>query len=343
MKKSFTSIILLFLCVTLFSIAAPRKISLNHLTRYIRTGHARVAILGAGAVGATTAFCIMMRNLASEILLVDINTERCRGNVLDMSDALIGCSTSHIKQASFQEAAHADIIVITAGVRRTVGQTRIDLIRSNQKVIADIIAQMSPINPKAVVVVVSNPVDLMTLWVQKMANIPINQIFGSGTYLDTQRLRGLIADRLGVSEQSVAAYILGEHGESQCPVWSSVHVGGIPLKQFGISDNDLEELAAVARQKGQEIIALKDATCYGIASCVADMCESILFNQKRVFPVSVYSYDYGICLSLPSVIGENGVEQILPVSLSDQEQLCLSGSAKKLQEVATVMLSAPAF
>jgi L-lactate dehydrogenase len=343
MKKSCKPTIVFFFCIASFCVAAPRKIKINNFTRYIRTGHARVAILGAGAVGTATAFCIMMRNMTSEILLADINQEKCRGNVLDMSDALIGCSTSRVKQATFQEAAHADIIVITAGVRRTPGQSRFDLIRSNQKVITDLMDQMSPINPKAVIIVVSNPVDVMTLWVQKLANIPVNQVFGSGTYLDTQRLRGLIAERLGLSEQSIAAYILGEHGESQCPIWSSAYIGGISLKQLGISDYELDELAKTARQKGQEIIALKDATCYGIASCVADMCESILFNQKRVFPVSVYSPDYGICLSLPSVIGENGIEQILPVSLSEQEQFYLNDSAKKLQEVAAAMLSAPVF
>ena len=323
--------------------AAPRKSVCHQSIRYISSGHARIAVIGVGAVGATTAHSIMMRNIASEIILVDVCQERCLGEVLDLSDAIPACSTSRVTLGTVKDAGLADIIVITAGARRKQGQTRLDLIKVNQKIVASIINQMVPINPKAVLIVVSNPVDIMTFWTQKLANLPLQQVFGSGTYLDTQRLRGYISEKLGISQQSIGAYILGEHGESQFAVWSSAQIAGVPLKNFeGITAEELDRLAQVAKQKGEDIITLKEATFYGVAACVADICESIIFNQKRVFPVSTYNEEFGVCLSMPTVIGENGIEQVLSVSLDEQEKAKLASSAKRLNDVLAECISAPA-
>jgi L-lactate dehydrogenase len=322
-----------FLFLSLISAAAPRKRVTYEPTRYINSGHASIAVIGVGAVGATTAYSILMRDIASEIILVDVCPEKCMGEVFDMSDAIPASSTARITLGSIQEAGHADIIIITAGVRRKPGQSRLELIRINQKIVASIVENLMPINPRAVVIVVSNPVDIMTLYVQRLACLPLNQIFGSGTYLDTMRLRCFIADKFGISPQSIDAYILGEHGDSQFVVWSSAQIAGVPLKNFaGMTIEELDRLAQLAKQKGQDIITLKDATFYGIAACVADMCESIIFNQKRVFPVSAYHEKFGVCFSLPSVIGENGIEQILSVPLNEQETVRLLNSAKKLSE-----------
>ena len=322
-------------------VAAPRPARYHNDTRYISSGHSRVAVIGVGSVGATTAFCIMMRNIASEIMLVDLCKERCLGEVIDMSDAIPLCSTARVTLGTLKEAGMADIIIITAGARRKPGQSRLDLIKINQKIVADIINQMVPLNPKAILIVVSNPVDIMTLYAQKLANLPLQQIFGSGTYLDTQRLRGYISEKLGISQQSIEAYILGEHGDSQFAVWSSAQIAGVPLKNFeGMTAEELDLLAQAAKQKGQDIITLKDATFYGIASCLADICESIIFNQKRVFPVSIYSEELGVCLSMPAVIGENGIEQILAVPLNEQEKAKLANSAKKLNDVLAECMSA---
>jgi L-lactate dehydrogenase len=323
--------------------AAPRKPVTYETTRYVSSGHVRVAVIGVGAVGATTAYSIMMRNIASEIILVDICQEKCMGEVFDMSDAIPASSTSRITLGTLKEAGRADIIIMTAGIRRKPGQTRLDLIRVNYKILANIIENMGSINPKAVVIVVSNPVDIMTYAVQRLVNIPMNQVFGSGTYLDTQRLRGYIADKVNVSPQSVDAYILGEHGDTQFAVWSSAQIAGVPLSNFdGITAQELDSLAQAARQKGQDIISLKDATFYGIASCVTDICESIIFNQKRVFPVSTYLERYGVCLSMPAVIGENGIERILAVPLDETEKNKLAYSAEKLNEAISASLSAQA-
>ena len=322
--------------------AAPRKALYHEATRYISSGHSRVAIVGVGAVGATTAFSIMSRNIASEIILVDVCQEKCLGEVLDMSDAIPASSTARVTQGTLKDAGLADIIVITAGARRKQGQSRLDLIKVNQKIVSNIINQMLPINPKAVLIVVSNPVDIMTYWALKLANLPLQQVFGSGTYLDTERLRGYISDKLGISQHSIDAYILGEHGDSQFVVWSSAQIAGVPLKNFnGMTATELDKLAQAAKQKGQDIITLKDATFYGIASCVTDICESIIFNQKRVFPISSYSEDLGVCLSIPAVIGENGIEQILSVPLNEEEQAKLADSAKRLNDMIAQCISAP--
>lgn len=326
-----------YICMALISgsmVTAPRKSVFHETTRYISSGHARIAIIGAGAVGATTAYCIMMRHIASEVILFDACKERCLGEVYDLSDAIPVSSTAHVRFGEINDAGLADIIIITAGARRKQGQSRFDLIKVNQKIIETIINQISPINPKAVLVIVSNPVDIMTLWAQKFAGLPLNQVFGSGTYLDTQRLRGCIADKLGISQQSIDAYILGEHGDSQFAVWSSAQIAGVPLKSFtGMSMQQLDCISQAAKQKGQDIIMLKEATFYGIASCVADLCESIVFNQKRVFPVSGYNEKFGLCLSMPAVIGENGIERILSVPLDEQEKAKLEHSVSKLNEV----------
>lgn len=322
---------------------APRKAVTYEKMRYISSGHARIAVIGIGAVGATTAYSIMMRDIASEIILVDVCQEKCMGEVFDMSDAIPASATSHITLGTLKDAGRADIIVITAGMRRKPGQTRLDLMRTNQKIVMGLIENMLPVNPRAIMLVVTNPVDIMTLCAQKVAGLPLNQVFGSGTYLDTQRLRGFIADKLSLSPQSVNAYILGEHGDSQFAVWSSAQVAGVPLRCFdGMTPDELDKLASAAKQKGQDIITLKDATFYGIASCVTDICESIIFNQKRVFPVSTYQERFGVCLSLPVVIGENGVERVLGVPLDENEGKKLLSSAERLNNALAETLSSPA-
>ena len=175
--------------------------------------------------------------------------------------------------------------------------------------------------------------DILTLYAQQLADLPRNQVFGSGTFLDTQRLRGILAKKLGVAEQSIDAYILGEHGDTQFPAWSTAHVGGIPLLNFEkISRDDLDQIAEETSQRAYDIIACKGTTFYGIAACVATMCEAILFNQKLVVPLSTYIPEFQLCFSMPTVLGENGIEQILPTLLDDKEQKKLESSAQKLKK-----------
>lgn len=290
----------------------------------------KIAIIGAGSVGSTTAYACMMRNIASEIMLVDVDAASCKGQVLDLSDALSFCATAKIDVATFEQAAQADIIIITAGKPQLQGQTRDKLLAINQGIITSIIEQLGTINSAAVVILATNPVDVMTWHAQQLINLPANQIIGSGTMLDSQRLRNLISQKLNIAEQSIHAYIIGEHGETQVAALSSAHVAGVPIEQL-IPIDQLQRLAAQTIKKAYDIIELKKYTCYGVASCIAAMCEDIIFDNNRIIPVSCYIKEYDICMSMPATIGALGVKQIIKPSLDTQEEAQLLLSIKSLQ------------
>lgn len=294
----------------------------------------RIAIIGAGSVGSTTAYALMLKNIAAEIMLVDIDCTRCMGEVLDLEDAASLQQSASIRQASIKEAGAADIILLAAGARQQVRQSRTQLLDANKEVISSIIKQMQPINKQALIIVISNPVDIMTRLVQITSGLPTNQVFGSGTILDSLRLRVLLKQKIGIAEQSIHAYILGEHGDTQFPVWSSATIAGIPITQFsGLTQSILDTCADQARQKVYDIIACKQATYFGVATCVAVMCEAILCNTKQILPLSTYVSDLDVCLSVPCVLGRNGIEQILLDGLNGLEREQLAASARVLKEV----------
>ncbi len=179
---------------------------------------------------------------------------------------------------------------------------------------------------------VSNPVDVLTLYAQELAGLPRNQIFGTGTFLDSHRLRHLIAQKLNISEHSIQAYVLGEHGDTQFAAWSLAHIEGIPITTCtSLTQHELDALAQQSRNQAYEIIACKGSTYYGIASCVSVLCESILFDQKRLMPLSCFQESYGVCLSLPAILGAQGIEGLPPIALNDQEKLLLQKSANVIK------------
>lgn len=293
----------------------------------------RIAIIGAGRVGATTAYTIMQHNLASEIILIDANDRRCSGEIFDLSDALAFCQTSSIKSGCTSDARDADIIIITAGIAQTPNQTRLELLQTNAKIMHDIFAQLKPINPEALIIMVTNPVDIMTCLAQKLSGLPHAQVFGSGTLLDSERLRFLLAQKLNISLQSINAYILGEHGDTQFPAWSSADIGGKPITQYpGITQKELDELAETTKKRAYEIIACKGYTAWGVASCVTELCKSIIFDQKRVIPVASFQESLGVCLSMPAIIGMHGIEGFVEIPLNSQEKEQLEKSAQALRE-----------
>ena len=294
--------------------------------------HSKIAIIGAGSVGSTTAYALLLKNIAAEIILVDVNEVRCRGEILDLSDALSFDGTSKIRLGNAQDASQADIIVIAAGKPQGPGEKRLELLKANKPIFEAIFSAIKPINPHAIVIIVTNPLDLMTHYAQSLTDLPRNQVFGTGTFLDTLRLRGIIAEKTGVACESVDAYILGEHGDLQFPAWSSAQIAGIPIAQYpGIQKKDLNEIALAVKNKAYEIISCKGSTFFGIAACVARMCEAIVFDQKLVMPLSTYIPEYTMCLSLPVILGENGIEKILPIPLDSDEQKKLIGSIQQLK------------
>lgn len=294
---------------------------------------AKIAIIGAGTVGATTAYTLILKNSASEIILIDIQDIKCKGEVEDLSDALSFSTTSHVSMGTLSEAGQADIVIITAGIAQKPGQSRIDLLRTNYTIVTDIITKMKPLRSDLIIIMVSNPVDVLTYAVQQMAGLPKNQIFGSGTLLDTQRLRHIVRDTLHVAEQSIHLYVLGEHGDSQFAAWSSAAIAGKPILNFPhVNQSALDTMAEQAKRKAYDIIECKGSTAFGIASCVAAYCQNIVSDAQRVTPVSCYIEEFGVCLSMPVVLGSSGIEQILVPQFNEQEQQKLEASAATIKK-----------
>jgi len=294
---------------------------------------AKIAIIGAGAVGSTAAYALILKDIASEILLVDINEQRCKGEILDLSDALGFSYCSKITKVNLDQTKKADIVIICAGIAQKPGQPRTELVSTNKKIITSIIKDLKPIPENQIIIMVTNPVDAMTFFALKESEAAYNKIFGTGTFLDSQRIKGFISEKLKVEHISIDAYVLGEHGESQVPVWSTAKANDIPILDFpGIEKKDLEQFAQQTKQKASEIIKCKGATFFGIAACVASLCESILFDQKQTVPVSIFSEEFGICLSMPTIIGHAGIEKLIKPKLNVIEKEKLNKSAEKIKK-----------
>jgi L-lactate dehydrogenase len=293
-----------------------------------------VAIVGTGVVGSTTAYTLLLSGFVSKIMLIDTNVQRCKGELEDLLDARPFGGNAEIVQGTLQEAGQADIVIIAAGMAQKPDQPRIELLNTNRKIIASIIAGMKPLNKDLIIIMVTNPVDVLTLQAQELSGLPRNQIFGSGTLLDSQRLRGKIGDKLGIAQQSIHAYVLGEHGDTQFVAWSCANIGGVPLAAFSeLSAKELEQMAQEARQKVYEIIRCKGSTAYGIAACVTAYCQNILLDSKRIAPVSCFVEELKVCLSMPAVLGKQGVERILRLPLSKDEQAKLAVTAAAVREL----------
>jgi len=295
----------------------------------------KIAVIGAGSVGSTTAYTLVMKNLAAEVILVDINEAKEEGEVMDINDALSFVETGKIRGGSYQDAATADIIVITAGLPQKSGdQSRLELVNKNKEILKSIFDQIKPLNPEAKIVVVSNPVDIMTYYAQEFSGLPRNQVFGTGTSLDTSRLRTEIALALDINVQSVDGFVLGEHGESEFVAWSTVSVGGVLIKDKLGSDK-LDEIAKKVRDDAKSIIDRKGSTFYGIAAVTTDIIESVLLDQNKVLPISSRIEDWngvsGVCLGVPAVVGKEGVKSIWSLELNDEEKEKLKLSAEKIR------------
>lgn len=296
----------------------------------------KIAIIGAGAVGATTAYATAIRNLAAEIILIDVNEKKEEGEVMDIRDGLCLVETGCIKRGDFKDAADADIIIITAGLPQKPGETRLDLVNKNKEILKSIFKGIGKIKPSAIVIIVANPMDVLTYLAQKISGLPKNQVFGSGTILDTARLKAELGKRLKVSPQSIHGYVLGEHGDTEFVAWSTVTVGGtLVTKLKKLTTKDYKEIEEKVRREAYEIISRKGATFYGIALVLADLIEAILYNQHKILPVSPRLTNWngadGVCLGAPTVIGRNGVEGAWQLELSADEKKKLKKSADTLK------------
>jgi L-lactate dehydrogenase len=295
-----------------------------------------IAIIGAGDVGATIAYSLILNPIARTLLLVDPQEAVRDAQVQDLSDATYhGNSPVVIRAGTHKEAGQCDIIIMAAGAKQKKGESRTDLIGRNKSILESAINDMKPLASNAILLVVANPVDVLTFFAQRYAELPAAQVFGSGTFLDTARLRGLLAAKAGVAASAVDAYVLGEHGESQVVAWSRASVAGVPLAQ-AVGDDVSIDQAAIAdevKNKAAGIIENKGATNFGIGGVVASLCRSILADQRDVRPVSHWQEALGVCLSMPATLGRKGVLRTVEMGLSGEEKRAVEASAKALKEV----------
>ena len=296
----------------------------------------KIAIIGAGAVGATSAYVATLKNLASEIILIDVNESKEAGEVMDIADGLCFVGTGCIKGADFQDARDADIIVITAGLAQKPGETRLDLVKKNSAILKSILKSIGKFKPTAIILLIANPVDILTYLAQEWSGLPKSQVFGSGTGLDTARLRTDLGHLLKVSPRNIDGYVMGEHGDSEFVAWSTVTVGGMPISKIKTANKKiLANIETKVKKEAYEIINRKGATFYGIGLVVSDIIEAILLNQHRIMPITSRLTNYNgindICVGVPTVLGRSGVEKIWPVQLNAEEKKKLKKSASTLK------------
>ncbi len=294
-------------------------------------------------VGSSTAFSLMLSGLTEMLVLIDVNRARAEGEAMDLSHCLPFTRPTEIIAGGYPDLAECGIIIITAGVAQKPGESRLDCIHNNIKVFRSIIPQIMQYNRDAFILVVTNPVDVLSYAAYKLSGTDSRKVFGSGTVLDSARLKFLVGRRLNVDPRSVHAFVIGEHGDSELAVWSSANVSGIALDKYcahcGYRDHEQnrKKLEHDVVNSAYEIIERKNATYYGIAAATTRICESIVRDEHSIMPISTLACGhYGlddVYVSVPALIGSGGVEDIIDVHLSDEEQYRLCRSADTLKEI----------
>ena len=303
----------------------------------------KVVIIGCGFVGAACSFSIMQSGLFSEMVLIDSDRAKAEGEALDISHGVPFSKPIKIYAGDYSDIKDASLVIVTAGANQKQGETRLDLVKKNISIFKSIIPEITKQNFQGILLIVANPVDILTSVALKLSGFPKNRVFGSGTVLDTARLKYELGKHLNVDSRSVHAFIIGEHGDSEIAAWSSVNISGVPLSKFcemrGYCDqeNDMKRIAEDVKNSAYEIISKKKATYYGVAMAVKRICEAIIRDEKSILPISsMMNGEFGIkgiSLSMPAIIGKDGVESIVPIQLNEKEILKLQESAKALQDV----------
>ncbi|MBU1062068.1 MAG: L-lactate dehydrogenase [Candidatus Omnitrophica bacterium] len=310
----------------------------------MKTQRSKVVIVGMGNVGSTFAFTLMISGVAREIVLIDKNEERARGECMDLSHGASFVQPVKITSSGYEGCKDADIVVITAGAKQKPGQSRIDLVQTNAEIFKDIILKIVKYAKDAILLVVSNPMDILTYVSLKISGFPSNRVLGSGTVLDSSRFRYLISEHCHVDPRNVHAYIIGEHGDTELPVWSHANIGGMVLAQYCPICNsrcdykkELGKIFDEVKNSAYKIIEAKGATYYAIGLALVRIVEAILRDENSVLPVSTLVNDYyeisDVCLSIPSIVNRSGVDKFLRLELSRSEQEQFRHSAETLKGV----------
>lgn len=303
----------------------------------------KAAIIGCGFVGSSIAFSLMQRGIFSELVLIDANYAKAEGEAMDLSHGLPYTASMDIYAGDYKDVGDCALIIITAGANQKPNETRLDLIEKNVGILKTIIPQITATVFEGILMIVANPVDVLTYAAQQISGYGAARVFGSGTVLDTARLKYLLGRHLDVDSRSVHAVIIGEHGDCELAVWSGANISGIDLNHFcelrGYFEHEdsMKRLYEEVRDSAYQIIERKGATYYGIAMAVARIAESIVKDEQAVLPVSAALHGeyglFGIALSIPSVIGKNGIEKVLEIPLDEPERKALWASAEQLKSV----------
>ncbi|MBQ7774580.1 MAG: L-lactate dehydrogenase [Lachnospiraceae bacterium] len=303
----------------------------------------KAVMIGCGYVGAASVFALMQSGLFSEISLIDVDKEKAEGEAMDISHGIPFMKHMKIYAGDYEDVRDAGIVIITAGANQKPNETRLDLVHKNVAIFKQIIPQIAARDFQGILLVVANPVDILTHVAQKLSGLPENRVIGSGTVLDTARLKYSLSEHLGVDSRSVHAFIIGEHGDSEIAVWSSASVSGVPLDAFCEMrghyhhDEAEEQIEEKVRNSAYEIIQRKNATYFGVAMAVKRICEVIVRDEKSILPVSTMmhgEYDIDeVVLSMPCIVGKDGIETKVPISLSEEEKIDLQKSAAIMKEI----------
>ncbi len=304
----------------------------------------KIVIVGAGNVGSTFAFSLIISGLAREIVLIDKNDALAKGECMDLNHGLSFAHPTNIYAAGFESCKDADIVVITAGTNQKSGQSRTDLVKANVSIFKELIPEITKYATNSILLVVTNPVDILTYVTLKISGFPSNRIIGSGTVLDTARLKYMISEYYKVDASNIHAYIIGEHGDTELPVWSNATIGGMDIETYcsiyarkSNSKNELAEIFEKVKNAAYQIIQAKGATNYSIALSLVKISQAILRNENSILPVSTLITDfYGIsdvCISMPAIVNNSGVKQYVRLNLSDKEQKLFVHSANTLKNL----------
>lgn len=306
------------------------------------TNSQKIILVGDGAVGASYAFALVTQNLGRELGIIDINTKKAEGDAIDLSHALAYQTPKHIYATTYEDCADADLIVITAGAPQKPGETRLDLVHKNLAIFKSIVDEIMATGFDGIFLVATNPVDILTYATWKFSGLPSHRVIGSGTSLDSARFRQAIAELTHVDARNVHAYILGEHGDTEFPVWSHANIGGLQIYEWIKSNPEVDEVALTeifyhTRDAAYEIIDKKGATYYGIGVALARITRAILNDENAILPLSVllegHYQQEDVYIGAPAVIGRNGIRTIIEIPLNDAEMQKMHHSAKTLKDI----------
>ena len=307
------------------------------------TRGSKIAIVGAGSVGTTFAYSLLIRGLFSQIVLIDADAERAKGEAMDLNHGLPFAEPVTIWAGDYSDCENADIVVIAVGGARKSGQSRLELAMNNFEIMKQVVAKITEYNKKCILLIVTNPLDAMTYAALKLSDFPATKVIGSGTVLDTARLRYSLGEYLKVDARNVHAYIIGEHGDSEVPVWSLASVAGIRLKDYcplckvPYDTDAFDELFLKVKNAGNEIIKRKGRTNYGVGLSLTKIAESIIRNENSILTVSCYLENYqgvtDVCLSVPVVVNRDGIREIITLPLDEKEIEAFRKSADIIKEI----------